>query len=153
MPIAYLLLHDNAKGDADRAKSVYEKMMSKFGTNHCFFLPINSNESAKAATATPWDTHVLFQTASSGESGKEASRMASVSSLHSFHSADFRAMDPKLSTSQLPQIPTPDFKSSLTDLSNQSLDPTPPPPMAPSTPIMLGALSPGAFLSEADVGR
>ena len=80
----YLLLHDNSRGDAGRAKTILEQMMGKFGTSSSFYLPINSRKTPNdPAAADFWFPYSNLEAATSIGASTDLSRAASMVSLAS----------------------------------------------------------------------
>ncbi|XP_075440846.1 trafficking protein particle complex subunit 8 isoform X2 [Ascaphus truei] len=57
----YVLLHDVSGGDEQRADSIYEEMIQRYGTQGCYLLKINSRTSNKEADEQipdPWSQYI-----------------------------------------------------------------------------------------------
>ncbi|KAM8967666.1 trafficking protein particle complex subunit 8 isoform 2-T2 [Pelodytes ibericus] len=57
----YVLLHDVSGGDEQRADSIYEEMIQRYGTQGCYLLKINSRTSNKLAEEQipdPWSQYI-----------------------------------------------------------------------------------------------
>uniref|UniRef100_A0A8C5M9Z8 Trafficking protein particle complex subunit 8 n=1 Tax=Leptobrachium leishanense TaxID=445787 RepID=A0A8C5M9Z8_9ANUR len=71
----YVLLHDVSVGDEQRADSIYEEMIQKYGPQGCYLLKINSRTSNKIAEEQipdPWSQYIQKNSIQNQDSHEES---------------------------------------------------------------------------------
>ncbi|XP_053570976.1 trafficking protein particle complex subunit 8 isoform X2 [Bombina bombina] len=75
----YVLLHDVSEGDEQRADSIYEDMIQRYGTQGCYLLKINSRTSSKGVDEQipdPWSQYIQKNSIQNQDSYEDGSYTA-----------------------------------------------------------------------------